>query len=138
MLSFQRPSLHDFGEGLDFDQINCQGNAYINADPVRFYVTQPAEFAPDGTVRVAPTFDATTLTVRSHWADSVQQCTNQTLTIPALATEVGPNLRTLFTPPFSVIEGSVSPAPLPANNPKYVVGLLLVLSVIGLAMLRRG
>jgi len=126
VLFVQRTRLTDFGEGLYFAQPNCQGTAYINLATVPFITYTPGEFAPDGTVRVSPSFTPTSRAVNSRYTDQTQQCTNQNLTIQALDTEVGPNLKAQFSAPFAA---SAAPSAVPVNS----IGFLLIL-VSGLAI----
>lgn len=130
------------GDGLWFDQLNCQGNAYITSATVSFGPpSTPAFFAPDGTVRISPSLQETTLTLKSHYSDiGVPLCQNQTFLLNALSTEVGPNLKSMFQPPFSMGEGTVNgPAALsnvPTNSILYLALLLGILAVIAIVRLK--
>ena len=120
---------------LLFEQPNCQGNAYIETPS---FLWKSVAFAPDGSSRVASTTIAVTRTYQSLWRDEDQTCLNanapQTATM--LPIEVGPNLKTLFAPPFTLAAGQAqaSTATAPMNRP-LLLGLLAT-SLAVLAVLR--
>jgi hypothetical protein len=126
--------LLDRGESLFFDQPNCNGTAYINRPSVQDYTYTPGEFAPDGTIRISPSFQGTSRVVASLYRDDIPECVNFTQTITALDTETGPNLKTQFHAPFVAVEGVIAPTAVPTNSPLYL--LLLAASLVVAACMR--
>lgn len=135
VLRIERQLIRDNGALLYFDQPNCQGLAYLSA-PTTFPWPETA-FAPDGTARIAASFNASPHTVSSSWRSDSQQCQNSvTVALPTLPTEIGPNVNALFTPPFTVTEGIASAAALPLNGPRFLMFLLLATATIGIIRVR--
>ena len=115
---------------LFFDQPNCQGNAFVDSagGPNSLYAL--AAIAPDGTIRIAVSHTGSTRIVNSQYDDNVNQtCTNQTLTLSgAVGTQMGPNLRTRFSPPFSISSTATLTA-VTANTPVNAGWLLGAIAV---------
>lgn len=123
---------------LYFDQPNCQGTALINqtsSSPVPI-----AAFAPDGTVRVATSFDVVTRNTASFYNDRPQtpNCTNLSVPSSGLPTETGPNLKAMFQPPFSAVEGNVTTPVALSNVPaNSVIVLSVLLGLLAIAAILR-
>jgi hypothetical protein len=128
-----------FGVNLYFDQPNCQGTAYLDSAQFVSYVTTPAAFAPDGTVRIAPSRTSSSHLVASNYSDETSQCTNQAATLTtALATETGPAVRSAFTAPFAAAPGTL-PAlvvDVPMNHRVLLAGILAAVLLIGIIKMR--
>jgi len=133
-----RNELFLFNGLLYFDQPNCQGNAFADNANWEGTVMTPAGFAPDGTVRVAPTRTTSSHVVASYYWNGTFPCTNQTSTITALATQVGPNMKTRFTAPFTIGPGTVASAivEVPANHWLLLGAIFAAVTFIALLRLR--
>ena len=80
---------------LYYDQANCQGVAFINGDGPggEGYLSTPAAFAPDGTIRISPSYAGAPHLIHGTYDDLFHNCTNQNLQVAnSLPTESGPNL----------------------------------------------
>ena len=121
---------------LFFDQPGCQGQAFLGYSQDE--VETPAAFAPDGTVRLASSRVGASVTIRSRYIDRIPLCSDETSTLQnALPTEVGPNVKALFAPPFTLgaSPGSASAAA-PANSTWLIVTIVIALAILGIVRLR--
>jgi hypothetical protein len=121
---------------LYFDQPNCQGTAFLNSNAF-IGVLIPAVFAPDGTVRIAPSRTSSTRVMMSWFVDG-SSCVNETVAIAAIPTEAGPNMKTRFTPPFTVAPGAVPSVvvDVPASSRLLLGGIFAAVMLIALLRLR--
>jgi hypothetical protein len=119
---------------LWFDQPGCHGNAFVDLVGAQNNLDTPAAFAPDGTIRIAPYGPHSPIQAQSFWSESGSSaCHDLAFSIDGLpATEVGPNVRQQFQPPFSV----VSVAQAPTLPPAALVALLCALAAVGISRLR--
>jgi len=115
---------------LYFDGPTCNGNAFVALDPQS--LATPAAFAPDGTLRIATTLTPSPTLTKSTF-DQQFGCFDIVQTVSVLPTEVGPQILTRFTPPFSLVEGSAptnnTPAAVPTND-RLLLGAIVAAIVL--------
>ena len=140
LLAVERSRLTDFGPRLYFAGSNCTGTAYISGDStVTGSPTIPAALAPDGTVRISPSFAGAPQTTLSYFHHPIGSCWNETNQLAnALSTEVGPNLAAEFVPPFSTSASAsiASAAAVPFASIETLLALVAVIAVFALVRLR--
>ena len=134
VLSVRRDRLVENGE-LRYEQPNCQGTPFMS--PIGSWELQVAvAIGPDGSAYM-PSQSIGSHTILSSWNDATQQCTAANpSTYPVVTAIVGPNVKSLFTPPFALVSGEAqaSVATAPINRP-LLLGLLAI-SLAVLAVLR--
>jgi hypothetical protein len=135
-IDVRRPIIGESGI-LYFPQPNCQGDAFMDygsVDPLNSLMARTFK-APDGSLRVNTSMTASPRAYASTWRNYNQECANLSGTLDvSFATEVGPNVATLFTPPFSIGPGNVPP--LPATERVTLIALLLAVAAIAVVRLR--
>lgn len=121
---------------LFYDQPNCQGTTFLGDDI--YGPTTPAAVAADGTIYVAASRPATSRVIASFYDEPAGQCRNATLAVPTDPAQVGPNIKTRFTPPFTIGPG-VLPAAIvevPANGRLLLGSIFATVMIIALLRLR--
>jgi hypothetical protein len=137
VVDVRRPIMAEGVPPLYFSQPNCQGDAFLDLSSVdpNSALMLTASKAPDGTLRISSSTTGSPHAYASRYRSLTQECVNESATLSsAVPTEVGPNVATLFTPPFSVGPGNVPP--LPATERVTLLALLLVVVAIAVVRLR--
>jgi hypothetical protein len=135
-LGVNRLGLGDDGNTRYFDQPGCHGNVLIDWTQARYSVTTPFVFAPDGTMRIAPVMQPSSVLTLSYY-NGGDGCVNAAALKSVLATEAGPDVGHQFVAPFSVAPVSLlATAQAPILGPTSLVGLLVILLAVGIGRLK--
>jgi len=138
-----RDGLTDQGAVLEFDQPNCQGNAFMLKSNVSGYLSTPEVWGPTGALHIIDlNTPVQTQMLMSYFQNTVipsGQCTNQSalLATDAIPTVQTTFMRSQFTPPLSVAPALAGAAAVPGTGMIGLAAIAAGLAAVGLIRLMR-